>query len=95
MKVSEITNSDLLEYLRIDEEESLQMYLDAAKSFVKDYTSLSDEEMDAKASIVPLVYVLVAEYYENRAFTVENNKVNAVISSTLDMYRKNLLQEVI
>lgn len=91
MKVSEITNSDLLEYLRIDEEENLQMYLDAAKSFVKDYTSLTDEEMDVKANIVPLIYVLVAEYYENRTFTVENNKVNAVISSTLDMYRKNLL----
>lgn len=91
MKVSEITNKDLLDHLRIDEQEDLTMYLDAAKDFVKNYTSLTVEEIDSKPSIVPLVYVLVAEYYENRQYTVENNKVNAVISSTLDMYRKNLL----
>lgn len=91
MKVSEITNKDVLNHLKIDEEENLQIYLDAAKSFVKDYTALTDEEIDTKPSIVPLVYVLVAEYYENRQYTVANDKVNAVISSTLDMYRKNLL----
>lgn len=91
MRVSEITNKDLLEYLRIDEEENLQIYLEAAKGFIKDYTALTDEELDQRHSIVPLVYVLVAEYYENRQYTVSNDKVNAVISSTLDMYRKNLL----
>lgn len=91
MKVSEVKNSDILDYLRIDEQEDLTMYLEAAKSFVRDYTAMTDEEIDTKPSIVPLVYVLVAEYYENRQFTVDNNKVNAVISSTLDMYRKNLL----
>ena len=91
MKVSEIQNKDLLEYLRIDQEENLQMYLEAAKSFVRDYTGLNDEEIDTKPSIVPLIYVLVTEYYENRQYTVTKDKINAVISSTLDMYRKNLL----
>lgn len=91
MKVSEIQNKDLLEYLRIDQEENLQMYLDAAISFVKDYTGLNDEEIDTKPSIVPLIYVLATEYYENRQYTVTKDKINAVISSTLDMYRKNLL----
>lgn len=91
MKVSDITNKALLDYLRIDEDEDLTMYLDAAKNFVMDYTAMTQAEMDSKASIVPLIYVLVAEYYENRAFTVNNSNVNAVISSTLNMYRKNLL----
>lgn len=91
MKVSEITNKDLLDYLRINEEENLQVYLDAAKSYVRDYTGLTDEEIDTKPSIVPLIYVLVTEYYENRQYTVTKDKVNATISSTLDMYRKNLL----
>lgn len=91
MKVSEITNEILLDYLRIDDEENLTMYLEASKDFVKNYTGLTDEEIDTKPSIVPLIYVLVAEYYENRAYTVDNSKVNAVISSTLDMYRRNLL----
>lgn len=91
MKVSEITNNDLLAYLRIDDEEDLTVYLESAKDFVKNYTELTLGEIDAKPSIVPLIYVLVAEYYENRAYTVDNSKVNAVVSSTLDMYRKNLL----
>lgn len=91
MKVSEITNSNLLDYLKIDDDEDLTVYFEAANDFVKNYTGLTDEEIDAKPSIVPLIYVLVAEYYENRQYTVSNDKVNAVISSTLDMYRKNLL----
>lgn len=91
MKVSDITNKALLAYLRIDDEEDLTMYLEAAKNFVMDYTAMTQAEMDSKSSIVPLIYVLVAEYYENRAFTVNNSNVNAVISSTLNMYRKNLL----
>lgn len=91
MKASDITNKKLLEYLRIDDEEDLTVYLEAANDFVKNYTGLTSEEIDAKPSIVPLIYVLVAEYYENRSYTVDNSKVNAVIGSTLDMYRKNLL----
>lgn len=91
MKVNEITNKNLLDYLRIDDEEDLTVYLESAKDFVKNYTGLTLEEIDEKPSIVPLIYVLVAEYYENRAFTVSNEKINAVISSTLDMYRRNLL----
>lgn len=91
MKVSEITNENLLDYLRIDDDEDLTMYLEASKDFVKNYTGLTSEEIDTKPSIVPVVYVLVAEYYERREYTVANEKVNAVISSTLDMYRKNLL----
>lgn len=91
MKVSEITNDNLLDYLKIDDCEDLTVYLESANDFVKNYTGLTDEEIDNKPSIVPLIYVLVAEYYENRTFTVSNEKVNAVISSTLDMYRKNLL----
>lgn len=91
MKVSEIQNKDLLEYLRIDQEENLQVYLDAAKSYVRDYTGLTDQEIDTKPSIVPIIYVLVTEYYENRQYTVTKDKVNAAIGSTLDMYRKNLL----
>lgn len=91
MRASEITNDNLLDYLKLDELEDLTIYFESALDFIKNYTGLSYEELDLIPSIVPAIYVLVAEYYENRSFSVSNEKVNAVINSTLDMYRKNLL----
>lgn len=93
MKVSEITTSDLANYIKVDqsEETGLQVFLDSAKAYIKSYTGLNDEEVDTHPDLVPVVFILVADAYDNREYTVKNSNVNKVVQSTLDMYSTNLL----
>lgn len=92
MKVSDIRVGDLTEYLRLDTCDSkLSVYLLSAKAYIRSYTGMTDAEMDKHEDLVPVIYVLVTHYYENRDYTVQNDKVNKVVQSTLDMYCKNLL----
>lgn len=93
MKVSEITTNDVAEYLRVETSEaaSLQPLLDSAKAYIKSYTGLDDEAVDKHPDLVPVVFVLVADYYDNREYTSKSNNVNKVVKSTLDMYCTNLL----
>lgn len=92
MKVSDIRIEDLSEYLRLDTyDPKLLVYLSSAKSYIKSYTGMNDVEMDNHEDLVPVIYILVTHYYENRDYMVQNDKVNKVVESTLDMYCKNLL----
>ncbi|MBE6021674.1 MAG: phage gp6-like head-tail connector protein [Cellulosilyticum sp.] len=93
MKVSDITTSDLADYLKIDQSEApnLQVFLDSAKAYIKSYTGLDDEAVDSHPDLVPVIYVLVVDAYDNREYTVKNGNVNKVVQSTLNMYSTNLL----
>ena len=52
MKVSELSVDDFVKYARLEDvrefdgDVNLQNYLDAAKSYVKNYAALTDEIMD-------------------------------------------------
>lgn len=93
MKVSEITTSDLANYLKIDQSEAsgLQVFLDSAKAYIKSYTGLDDTEVDTHPDLVPVVFILVVDAYDNREYAVNNSNVNKVVQSTLNMYSTNLL----
>jgi uncharacterized phage protein (predicted DNA packaging) len=94
MIISEITIQDLKEYARVSHNEDDYLFtsiLAACKSYIKGYTGLSDEVMDQKEDITMAVFVLSNELYDNRAFTVQDSKVNTVIKSILDMHSVNLL----
>lgn len=91
MKVSELTTDNLKEYLRTDDDTNLLEMLAAAKAFVKSYTGLSDEEIDEHEDLVPVVYIIVSDMYDNRSFSVNNNKINPFVEITLGLYSKNLL----
>lgn len=93
MKVSEITTSDLVNYLKVEESEvtDLQVFLDSAKAYMKSYTGLDDTEIDTHPDLVPVVFVLVSDMYENREYMVQSDKVNKLVQSTLNMYSINLL----
>jgi hypothetical protein len=91
MKVSEITNINLTEYVRTDETEDLSMFFSAAKAYVRSYTGMDDTEIDTHEDITPVVFILVSDMYDNRSYTVQNDKVNVVAKTILDMYCKNLL----
>lgn len=96
MKISEITVNDLIEYAREDatNEEIINTFttiLSSIKAYIKNYTGLTDEQIDDKEDITMVIFVLSNEMYENRLFTVNENNVNKVISNILDMHSINLL----
>ncbi|PGT89210.1 head-tail connector protein [Bacillus sp. AFS040349] len=95
MKISEVTTNDLIEYARetADPEvtKTFGTILLASKAYIKSYTGLTVEQMDVKEDLTIALMVLANEMYENRVFTVQDNKVNVVIKSILDMHSINLL----
>lgn len=93
MKVSEVTPADLAEFLRLDEyqEDEMQRILDSAKGYIRDYTGLTDGEIDTHADFLTALLVLCQDMYDNRAMYVEKSNVNRVVESILNMHRVNLL----
>ena len=94
MKVSEISLETVKDYLKVEndiEDGLIDNILTASKNYVKNYTGLTDEEIDKKEDITLAVLVLANEMYSNREYTVEKNIPNPVITSILDMHSMNLL----
>lgn len=94
MKISEVTIDDLKEYANVEHDYDDKMFtniLIAAKAYIKSYTGLNEEQIDEKEDLTIALMVLCNEMYDNRAFSVQDNKANTVISNILDMYSINLL----
>lgn len=94
MKISEVTITDLKEYANVDhalDDKLFQMILIATKSYIKSYTGLNTEQLDNKEDLTIALMILANEMYDNRAYTVENDKANKVVNSILDMHSINLL----
>ncbi len=98
MKVSEITNKELADYLRLtfeyledEEKQELDVMLNVAKKYIKSYTGLKDEEIDDHEDFVIAVYVLVADMYDTRSMYVDKSNVNRVVETILAMHSVNLL----
>ena len=93
-KVSQITATDLAEYLRLPDPDSadtqlLENLLNVSKSFITDYTGQSD--LDAYQNYVIVVFVLVQDMWDNRSLYVDKNNLNKVVETILNMYSVNLL----
>lgn len=96
-KVSELTAADIAAYCRVDEcgaaeFSELNALLEGAKSYVKNYTGLNDKELDDYADIVVVIFILCAEWYDNRVVNIkERTTVNPTVTTILDMHSRNLL----
>ncbi len=95
-KVSDITTTDLAEYIRIyelttDDTNTLNTLLLVAKTFIKNYTGRTDEELDLFQDFVIVVLILVQDMWDNRTFYVDKSNLNYVIESILNMHAVNLL----
>jgi Phage QLRG family, putative DNA packaging. len=98
MKINEITEDNLINYLRlsfdeIDEKETneVKTFLETAKEFIYSYTGLTPEEADKHEDFTIAVFVLVQDMYDNRAFYIDKNNLNKVVETILNMHRKNLV----
>jgi hypothetical protein len=98
-KVSEVTSTDLAEYLRVGEvtesdEEFLRTIIGAATAYMCKYTGLDAEQLDESSDLVIALLVLCQDMYDNRALYVDSANVNLTAQSILDMHSVNLLPSV-
>lgn len=94
MKISDITITDLKEYANVEhslDDKLFETILLAVKSYIKSYTGLTLEQLDEKEDLTIALMILANEMYDNRAYTVDNDKANKVVNSILDMHSINLL----
>lgn len=94
MKINEVTLSAVKDYCRVDGNESdtiLTAILQAAKSYIKSYTGLTDEEINDKEDLTIALLVLCSDMFDNRQVTVQNANENKVVSTILSMHSVNYL----
>jgi len=98
MVASDITVKNLADYLKLDysslaEEEILELaaFLNAAETFIVDYTGLTLSQIDEHESLTVAIYVLVQDMYDNRTYYVDKSNLNRVVAMILDMHSINLL----
>jgi uncharacterized phage protein (predicted DNA packaging) len=94
MKISEVTLQDVKDYCKIeysDDDVIINSILIASKSYIKNYTGLTDETVDLKEDLTIALLVLCNDMFENREFIVQKDKINLVVKSILDMHSTNYL----
>lgn len=93
MKISEMQEVQVADYLRLDDyrEEDIKRLLDIAKAFIRSYTGLTDEEIDTHEDFYIVVLVLCQDMYDNRCMYVDKGNLNKVVETILGMHCVNLL----
>lgn len=97
MKVSELQENDIREYIRMDEDDEtgLKTYLDAAIDYVKSVTglplsALEGDCLDNHSDITIAVMALCQDMYDNRSIYVEKSNPNQTVDSILCLYSTNI-----
>ena len=95
-KVSDITTSDVAEYLRLDElteddTNTLSTLIAVSIEYIKSYTGRTTEELDNYKDFVIVVFVLCQDMWDNRTLYVDKANVNRVVESILGLHSVNLL----
>ena len=102
-KLSEITEKELANYLRISEvseqeKTELKTYLNIAKNYISNYAGIPEkseneemETLDSYSDFVIVVYVLCQDMYDNRTMYVDNKIINKTVQTILDMHTRNNL----
>lgn len=98
-KVSEVTSTDLAEFLRVgevtdSEDGFLKTIIGAATAYMCKYTGLTAAQLDGSEDFVAALLVLAQDMYDNRALYVDSSNVNLAVQSILDMHSVNLLPSV-
>ena len=103
MKVSEITNQSVADYIRLTEvgekeKKELQLYLDIAKNYISNYTGIPTESdvegaetLDTYSDFIIVIYILCQDMYDNRTMYVDKTNINKVVQTILDMHTRNNL----
>ena len=103
-KVSEITASDVIEYLRLNEADAsvgeINTYLSVAKNSIASYTGIpivaptgvtDAESLDDYPDLVIAVFLLCQDFYDNRGLYVDKKELNQTVQTILNMHTRNLI----
>lgn len=96
MKVNELENEIIAEYLKKDDSEDLDEVLmesmkEAAVEYIKNQTGIGEEELNSHDDLTIAVLVLIQDMYDNRRMYVDNQNVNRVVDGIIYQYSENLL----
>jgi hypothetical protein len=94
--VSQITASDVAEYLRItdatqEDTNTLNTLLTVAKAYIGEYTGRTIQELDNYKDIISVLLILCQDMWDNRTLYVDSSSVNKVVESILGLHSVNLL----
>ena len=95
MKISDVTAEDVMEFLRIDEDEVqsviLTVSMDAATQYIISYTGLTVEEIDDYPDLTVAYLALIQDTYDNRGILSDGKGNNPTITSILNMHTRSNL----
>lgn len=95
MKISELTNEQICDFLRIDTSEVQTELLEGAKAaaqkLILSRTGIDEDKLDDYADLAIAYLVLVQDMYDNRAYTQSASGANKVVESILGMHERNLI----
>ena len=95
-KVSDITYSDIANYLRLsevseDDQKYLTTLINISQEYISKYTGIPITDLDNYADLIIVVFVLCQSMYDVRSMYVDNSNVNKVVDTILGMHQNNLL----
>ena len=92
MKVSDITYTDIANYIRLtevsqEEQSLLTNLISIAKAFIKDNTGV--EDLDEFDDFVIVIFILCQDMYDTRSLYVDKSDLNKVVEIILGMHSLN------
>lgn len=93
MILSEIKKQNVADFLRLDDASDtlLTPIMDAARTYIEDYTGLSEDDLDDHEDLYIAFMVLCQDMYDSRAMYVDKSNVNRVVESILFRHRTNFV----
>lgn len=94
MRLSEASLGDVKEYIRVldgNDDALIRNIMSSARGFVLSYTGLSAEEADENEEIYAAFLCLCSDMFDNRGYTVQNDRLNPIVKTILDMHRTNCI----
>ena len=93
MTLSEIKKQNVADFLRLDDASDplLTPIMDAARTYIEDYTGLSEDDLDDHEDLYIAFMVLCQDMYDSRAMYVDKSNVNRVVESILFRHRTNFV----
>lgn len=82
----------LKNYLRIDhdlDDIELELYLASSKSYIQNYTGLSESEMDEHIEFSIPILMLCSHFYENKSVAVSKSAIDKIFGNILNMHRRS------
>ena len=89
-----IPDNTVKSFLRLDTDEDISLYVDAAEEYFKDATGKDPDA--SKSRDVYAVCAIAQDFYDNRTLIADDpakDRLRHVISSILDHIRLDLIQE--